>query len=130
MKRFVTWLAREFWEAVPIACFFFVVGFVIVLMIVKLSLAQYSIQIPASSRALIGALIAAKVVLVLDNTRLARSFRRHPRIVPVLAKTAVYAVCVILLRILELALDSVRHPSMATQYCPTWCMAVRRGCGP
>ncbi len=117
MKRVVTWLAREFSEAVPIACFFFV-GFVIVLMIVKLSLAQYSIQIPALSRALVGALIAAKVVLILDNTRVARSFRRYPRIVPVIAKTAVYALCVVLLRMLELALDSARHPTMADSILP------------
>lgn len=109
MKRFLAWLAREFWEAVPIACFFFV-GFVIVLMIVKLSLAQYSIQIPALSRALIGALIAAKVVLILDNTRLARSFRKYPRIVPVMFKTGVYAICVVALRYLELTLDLRRHP--------------------
>jgi hypothetical protein len=109
MKRFVTWLGHEFWEAVPIACFFFV-GFVIVLMMVKLSLAQYSIQIPALSRALIGALIAAKVVLILDNTRIARSFRKYPRIVPVMFKTAIYALCVVVLRYLELTMDLRRHP--------------------
>jgi hypothetical protein len=110
MKRFITWLAREFWEAVPIAGFFFV-GFVIVLLIIKLSLAQYSIQTAALSRALIGALIAAKVVLILDNTGIARSFRKYPRIVPVLFKTGIYAMCVVLLRYLELALDLRRHPA-------------------
>jgi hypothetical protein len=110
MKRFIAWLGREFWEAVPIACFFFV-GFVIVLLIIKLSLSQYSIQTAALSRALIGALIAAKVVLILDTTPLARSFRRYPRIVPVLFKTGIYAVCVVLLRYIELALDLRRHPA-------------------
>jgi hypothetical protein len=117
MKHFIAWLSREAQEAWPIACFFFV-GFVIVLLIVKLSLEQYSIQTAALSRAFVGAIIAAKVVLVLDNTRIAQSFRGYPRIVPVIAKTAVYAVCVILLRILELALDSLRYGSMADSILP------------
>jgi hypothetical protein len=106
--RFFNWLGREAKVAWPIASFFFI-GFVIVLLIVKLMLEQYSIETVTLSRALIGALIAAKVVLILDKTPVARSFKSYPRIIPVVAKAAVYALSFILVTKLEQSLDAWRH---------------------
>ncbi len=106
--RFLKWLARELNEALPIASFFFI-GFVIVLLIVKLMLEQYSIETVMLSRALVGALIAAKVVLILDKTPLARSFKSYPRIIPVTAKASVYALSFILVTKAERAFDAWRH---------------------
>jgi hypothetical protein len=112
MKRFIQWLGREANEAWPIASFFFI-GFVIVLLIVKLMLEQYSIETVTLSRALIGALIAAKVVLILDKTPVARSFRAYPRIIPVVAKAAVYALSFILVNSAERYFDAWRHGGIA-----------------
>ncbi|HUA35358.1 MAG TPA: hypothetical protein VMA09_17240 [Candidatus Binataceae bacterium] len=99
-------------EALPIASFFFI-GFVIVLLIVKLMLEQYSIETVTLSRALVGALIAAKVVLILDKTPVARSFKSYPRIIPVTAKATVYALSFILVTRVERAFDSWRHGGIA-----------------
>lgn len=112
MTRFLSWLGREANEAWPIASFFFI-GFVIVLLIVKLMLEQYSIETVTLSRALIGALIAAKVVLILDKTPVARSFKSYPRIVPVIAKAAVYASSFIVVSFAERDFDAWRHRDMA-----------------
>jgi hypothetical protein len=76
---------------------FFLTGFLLVLLIVKLSLAQYSIPVSALSRALLGAVLAAKVVLILEHTRLGRLFRYAPRIVDILSKSVLYGASVIIL---------------------------------
>ena len=65
------WLHREFVAAWPVFLFFSI-GFLLLLTIVKLVLANFSIEVPALSKAVIGALFAAKAVLILDETPLAR----------------------------------------------------------
>src|ERR1700732_5034233 len=80
------WLWQELWRIIPIAGFF-LIGFMLVLLIIKLTLAQYSIESTTVSRAVLGALIAAKVVLILNRTPLARALRNYPRILPVLWRT-------------------------------------------
>jgi hypothetical protein len=102
------WIRREFMEVFPVVLFF-LVGFLLVLLIVKLVLAQYAIAISALSRAILGALIAGKVVLVLDKTPLARSFRSYPRIATVLAKTIFYGLAVIVLGLADRIIHTWRH---------------------
>jgi hypothetical protein len=101
------WLWEELWRVIPIAAFF-LVGFMLVLWIIKLTLAQYSIETSTVSRAVLGALIAAKVVLILNHTPMARAMKRYPRILPVLWRTAFYGVCFIILALGERAIDQ-RH---------------------
>lgn len=102
------WLAKEARAARPVFLFFFC-GFILVLLIVKLALAQYAIEVSALSRALLGALAAAKVTLILDETGLARGFARYPRIVPITVKSLVYGVAVLGLGLAERLLDAYRH---------------------
>ncbi|SRR5579885_1478604 len=101
------WFWEELWRVVPIAIFF-LIGFLLVLLIIKLTLAQYSIEVSTVSRAVLGALIAAKVVLILNRTPMARAMARYPAIVPVLWRTLFYGVVFIILALTERAVDH-RH---------------------
>jgi len=70
---------------------------VLLISLIKLALAQFSIEAAVLSTSVVGALIAAKAALVLDETPLARSLERYRRIVAVTVKTLLYgAVCLLL----------------------------------
>jgi uncharacterized protein YacL len=101
------WLHREFLAARPVFIFF-LVGFLLLLSIVKLALANFSIEVTAFSKAVIGALFAAKAVLILDETPLARHLEHYRRIVAVAVKTLIYGAITLLLGILERLLEA-RH---------------------
>ncbi|HZO82963.1 MAG TPA: hypothetical protein VFB33_14810 [Candidatus Binataceae bacterium] len=101
------WLRREFAAARPVFLFF-LVGFLLVLLIVKLALAQYSIEISTFGRALVGAFIAAKVVLLFDETPLGRLFAHSPRLVAVIYKTVAYGLGVLILGYIERIIDAWR----------------------
>ena len=90
------WLRAEFRASRP-AFFFFLIGFLLVLLIVKLALADYSIEVSTISRALIGALVAAKVVLIFDRTSISRKLADCPHIYRVVLRTLVYGAGVVLL---------------------------------
>ncbi|MGH7933768.1 MAG: hypothetical protein ACREQN_11470 [Candidatus Binataceae bacterium] len=102
------WLRTEFRAARPVFLFF-LIGFLLILLIVKLALARYSIEVGTLSRALVGALVAAKVTLLLDETPLAHSLKRYPRIFGITLQTMVYGLAVILLGIVEKTVEAYRH---------------------
>jgi TM2 domain-containing membrane protein YozV len=60
-------LRKEFVAAWPVFLFF-LTGFLLLLVLIKLALAQFSVEMTALSKAFVGALIAAKAALVLDET--------------------------------------------------------------
>ncbi|MBV8136791.1 MAG: hypothetical protein JO121_14340 [Deltaproteobacteria bacterium] len=104
-------LRREFVAVWPVFVFF-LTGFLLLLVLVKLALAQFSIEVKALSNALVGALIAAKAALVLDETPLARSLERYRRIVAVAVKTLFYGIVSLAMGYLERFLEAfhkVRH---------------------
>ena len=98
-------LRREFVAVWPVFLFF-LTGFLLLLLLVKLALAQFSIEVKAASNAFVGALIAAKAALVLDETPLARSLERYRRIVAVAVKTVFYGVLCLLMGYLERFLEA------------------------
>lgn len=102
------WVRREF-RAVRLPFLFFLGGFLLVLLIIKLSLAQYSIPMTTAGRALLGAVVAAKVVLIFDETPVGRVVAAMPRIVAVIYKTLVYGLGVIVLGCAERIIDEWRH---------------------
>jgi len=83
------WLKKEMREVIPVTLFFFL-GFALVLMLVKLILAQYSIPVAVLSRAMIASLIVGKVVLVLEKVRLEDRLPNAPVGVLVAIKTLFY----------------------------------------
>lgn len=60
--------------------------FLLLILLVKMPLAEFSIEIALISNALIGALLAAKAALILDETPLAYTLKRYRGIVAVAAK--------------------------------------------
>ena len=102
------WLHREFTAAWPVF-FFFLVAFMLQLLIIKLAVAQFSIPVTAISKAVVGALLAAKAVLILDETPLARSLERYRRIVAVAVKTLLYGIGTLLLGFIERFLEGLHR---------------------
>jgi hypothetical protein len=100
------WLHKEFVAAWPVFLFF-LAGFLILISLIKLALAQFSVEITVLSNAVIGALLAAKAALVLDDTPLARSLEHYRRIVAVAVKTLLYGVACGLLGYVERFLEAL-----------------------
>ncbi len=112
------WLYREFVAAWPVFVFF-LVGFLLLLWIIRLVLATFSIEVTAFPKAVIGALFAAKAVLILDETPLARHLEHYRRIVAVAVKALIYGAITLLLGILERLLEArhkVHNFDAAAQY--------------
>lgn len=112
------WLYHEFIAVLPVFLFF-LVGFLLLLMIVKLALANFSIEATALSKAIVGALFAAKAVLIIDETRLERHLEHYRRIVAVVVKTFLYGTITVLLGYLERILEArhrVHNLDAAAQY--------------
>ncbi len=100
------WLHREFVAARPVFIFF-LIAFMLQFLIIKLAVAQFSIPITAFSKAVVGALFAAKAVLILDETRIGRSLERYRKIVAVAVKTLLYGLGTLLLGYLERFLEAL-----------------------
>jgi hypothetical protein len=99
---------REFVAAWPVFLFF-TIGFLLLLLIIKLALENFSIEMTAISKAVVGALFAAKAVLILDETPIARRLEQYRRIVAVAVKTFFYGVTTLLLGYLERFIDALRR---------------------
>ena len=100
-------IANEVIETAP-AFVFFLAGFLLVLLVVKLFLAQYSIGFATFPQAVLGALFAAKAVIILDHHDYAR-LRRFPRVYAVVCKTAIYVLVVLLFAIAERTFHGYRE---------------------
>lgn len=111
-------LRKEFIAAWPVFLFF-LTGFSLLILLIKLVLAQFSIETTVLSNAIVGALIAAKVALVLDETPLARSLEKYRRAVAVAVKTFFYGTMALVFGYLERfleALHKVHHADATIQY--------------
>ena len=101
-------LCREFVAAWPIFLFF-LVGFLLLLLLIKLALADVSVEMTPLSKAVVGALLAAKAALILDETPLARLLEHYRRIVVVAVKTFLYGAITLLLGYVEWILDALHR---------------------
>jgi hypothetical protein len=95
-ERVGRWLHKELVALWPVFLFF-LVGFLLLISLIKLALTQFSIQVTVLSNAVIGALLAAKAALLLDETSLARRLEHYRRIVAVGARMLFYGVTCLLL---------------------------------
>jgi hypothetical protein len=100
------WLHREFIAARPVFIFF-LVAFMLQFLIIKLAVAQFSIPITAFSKAVVGALFAAKAVLIIDETHIGRALEHYRKIVAVTIKTLLYGFGTLLLGYLERFLEAL-----------------------
>ena len=88
-------------RAVGLATLYFGLWLAILLLIKQLILAEYEIEFSGISKALVGALILSKVVLVLERVSLGGWVGRQPAWIDVLLRTLLYASGVLAVLILE-----------------------------
>jgi len=100
-------LKALFREMAPKILFFFI-AFMILFVLFKLFVAQYSISYAAFTRAAVGALILGKVVPLLDWAQSGYRFEGQRRIVVITVKTVLYALVVIVLGTGERVFEAYR----------------------
>jgi len=95
-------------KALTLATLYFGTWIGALVVLKKLVLAGYSIEFQGLSVALVGTLVLAKVVLVLEHVPLGAWLQRHPAWLAVVLRTALYAVGVLVVLLLEKAFEG-RH---------------------
>lgn len=95
-------------KTVALATVYFAVWTGVLVLIKQLVLSEYRIEFHGFSLALVGALVLAKVVLVLEHVPLGGWIRIRPALVDVLLRTTMYALGLLVVLLLEKALDG-RH---------------------
>lgn len=98
-------LMNLYHEMAPPVLFFFI-AFMLIGVMFKLFVTQYSIQFTAFTRAAVFALIIGKVILLIDWAESGRDFGSHRRIVVIAGQTFVYAFAVFTLGIGERILEA------------------------
>jgi hypothetical protein len=98
-RAFYWWLAQAK-HVLPPTIFFFV-GFNLILWTKHLILREYGIDFSGLVIATLAALLIGKAVLVTDNLSFMHRFDGAPLIQPILFKSAIYWVCVFILRLIE-----------------------------
>jgi hypothetical protein len=100
-------LANEI-KAIVLTTLYFAVWFGMLVVLKELILADYDIAFRGFSAALIGALVVAKVVLVMEHVTLGQWVHKHPALVDVILRTLLYTVGVFVALLLEKAFEA-RH---------------------
>jgi hypothetical protein len=99
---------REELRAVGVYTLFFGTWFAVFMLLKALVLAEYEIRYSGLSAVVVGALVLAKVALLLEHVSLGAWFANRPAWVEVVVRTVFYAFGVLLVLLLEKAFE-VRH---------------------
>jgi hypothetical protein len=97
-------------KAVALTTLYFAVWFGVLIVLKELLLAEYRIEVRGLSLALVGALVVAKVVLLMEHVPLGQWVRKHAAVFDVILRTLVYAVGVLVVLLVEKAF-AARHES-------------------
>ena len=100
LRRAVNWWLAQVKHALPPTIFFFV-GFNLILWTKRLILQEHGIEFSGFFTAIVAALLVGKAVLVTDNLPFMRRFDGAPMIQPILFKSAIYWLCVLVVRLAE-----------------------------
>ena len=100
LRRAFDWWFAQVKHAVPPTIFFFV-GFNLILWTKRMILEDHGIEFSGFFTATVAALLVGKAVLVTDNLPLMRRFDGAPMIRPILFKSAIYWLCVLIVRLAE-----------------------------
>ena len=95
-------------KAVALVTCYFAVWLGVLMLLKKLVLAEYRIEFRGLSLALIGALVLAKVVLVLEHVPMGGWIRTRPVLIDVVMRTAMYSIGVAVVLVLEKGFEG-RH---------------------
>ena len=100
LRRAFDWWLEQVKHALPPTIFFFV-GFNLILWTKRLILEEHGIEFSGFFTATVAALLVGKAVLVTDNLPFMRRFDGAPVIQPILFKTAIYWLCILIVRLAE-----------------------------
>lgn len=100
LRRAFDWWLAQVKHALPPTIFFFV-GFNLILWTKRLILEEHGIEFSGLFTATLAALLVGKAVLVTDNLPFMRRFDGSPMIQPILFKSAIYWLCVLVVRLAE-----------------------------
>lgn len=105
LRLFWWWLAQVR-HVLPPTIYFFV-GFNLVLWTKSVVLQQHGIEFSGFATASVAALLVGKAVLVTDHMPFMRRFDGAPLIQPIVFKTTIYWICVLVVRFVEAFFDYV-----------------------
>src|SRR3954466_12076921 len=98
-RAFAWWLAQAK-HALPPTIFFFI-GFNLILWTKRLILEEHGVEFSGFLTATLAALLVGKAVLVTDNLPFMHRFDGAPMIQPILFKSSIYWLCVLMVRLAE-----------------------------
>jgi hypothetical protein len=99
-RRALDWCIAQVKHALPPTIFFFI-GFNLILWTKRMILEEHGIDFSGFFTATVAALLVGKAVLVTDNLPFMRRYDGAPMIRPILFKSAIYWLCVLLVRLAE-----------------------------
>ena len=100
VRLFRAWL-RMVEHMLP-STLFFLVGFCLILWTMRLALDQHGIDVQGYATAVVAALLVGKAVLLTDKLPFMARFDGAPLIQPILFKSAIYWVCVFVVRLIDI----------------------------
>jgi hypothetical protein len=100
MRRAVTWLAHEMLKMLP-AVLFFATAFCVIALNEKLALRGSALEATSFARAIVGALIVAKVLLTVNFLPFINRFPDRPLIYNISWKTSIYVLASLPFRYLD-----------------------------
>ena len=100
LRRAFDWWIAQVKHALPPTIFFFL-GFNLILWTKRLILEEHGVEFGGFLTATLAALLVGKAVLVTDNLPFMRRFDGAPMIQPILFKSAIYWLCVLMVRLAE-----------------------------
>ena len=104
LRRAFDWWLAQVKHALPPTIFFFV-GFNLILWTKRMILQEQGVEFSGFFTATVAALLVGKAVLITDNMPFMRRFDGAPLIQPILFKSAVYWLCVLIVRLAEGLVD-------------------------
>jgi hypothetical protein len=100
LRRALDWWLAQVKHVLPPTIFFFV-GFNLILWTKRLILEEHGVEFSGFLTATLAALLVGKAVLVTDKLPFMRRFEGAPLIQPILFKSAIYWLCVLIVRLAE-----------------------------
>ena len=100
LRRAFDWWLEQVKHTLP-PTIFFLVGFNLILWTKRLILEEHGIEFNGFFTAMVAALLVGKAVLITDNLPFMHRFDGAPMIQPILFKSAIYWLCVLIVRLAE-----------------------------
>ena len=100
LRRAFDWWLEQVKHTLPPTIFFFA-GFNLILWTKRLILEEHGIKFNGFFTAMVAALLVGKAVLITDKLPFMRRFDGAPMIQPILFKSAIYWLCVLMVRLAE-----------------------------